>query len=452
MDVIGTTIAILQLIGKITTYTRTASGSRNDRERLRTQLQACENVIYLLQDNCPSNASPKWIQAMNRLAEPGKPLDCLLKALDSAASKLLDGTGFMSALKWPFEKNDVETLMKVVDQNINLLLVALNNESVRLLDSLNEQFDDQKARIEELRQKVQTLGQDGKIQMQMLADKLSGIQISHMETKSGIDWLKNGQEKRESSEQRHEILNWLTRHDHSQQQSYIFSNRLVNTGGWFLCSDQYMKWKHTTGQTLMCRGVPGAGKTILTSIVVEDLRAFSCSELAVGVAFIYCDYKLRHQQTGDMLLTSLLKQLVEGLSTLPSHIQKLYNHHEKGKRSLSSEDIRATLRSVTSSYRRILIAVDALDEGEDHHLTTFFSEVFYLQKKFGVNVITTTRPAVTERLSGLFKGALEIEISAKDEDVQRYVEARMHELPDCVSKGRLEDDIKKKILECVDGM
>jgi hypothetical protein len=103
-------------------------------------------------------------------------------------------------------------------------------------------------------------------------------------------------------------------------------------------------------------------------------------------------------------------------------------------------------------YSRVFIVVDALDEGEDHHLTTFFSEIFYLQKKFGVNVITTTRPAVTERLSGLFNGAIEVEISAKDEDVQRYVEEHMHELPSCISKGRLKDDIKKKILDCVDGM
>jgi hypothetical protein len=452
MEVIGTTVAILQLIGKITTYTRTASGSQGERERLRTQLQTCENVIHLLQDRYPSNASPTWSESMNGLAEPGKPLDCLLKALDSVALKLRGDKSFRTALRWPFEKDDVETLMKVVDQNINLLLVALNNESGRLLDSLNGQFRDQKARIEELRQKVQTLGQDGKIQMQMLADKLSGIQISHIKTQSEIDWLKKSQEKRESSEQRQNILNWLTKHDHSQQQSYILSNRLVNTGGWFLCSDQYMKWKHTTSQTLMCRGMPGAGKTILTSIVVDDLRAFSRTELAVGVAFIYCDYKLRHQQTGDMLLTSLLKQLVVGRSTLPDHIQDLYKDHGEGTCSLSSEDVRATLRLVTSSYSRTFIVVDALDEGEDHHLTTLFSEIFSLQKEFGVNVIATTRPAVTEQLSGLFKGAIEIEIIAKDEDVQRYVEARMHELPICVSKGRLNDDIKKKILECVDGM
>jgi hypothetical protein len=452
MDAAGIALAILGLIVKIKTYTRAASGSRDDRERLRTQLQACENVIHLLQDDYHSDASPTWIQSMDRLAEPGKPLDCLLKALESVAPKLSDGNMLKTALKWPFKKDEVETLMKVVDQSITLLLVALNNDSGRLLHSLNKQFGDQKAWIEELTQKVQTLGQDGQIQMQTLTDKLSGIEIAHVNTQSGIDRLNSGQEKRESFKQRRDILNWLTKHDHLQHQSYIFSNRLENTGEWFLRSDQYRTWIHAPNQTLMCRGVPGAGKTVLTSIVVEDLRTFSLEKFNIGVAFIYCDYKLRHEQTGDMLLRGLLKQLVAGWSTLPNHIQKLYNNHGMGTRSLSSEDVRATLRSVTSLYSRVFIVVDALDEGEDHHLTTFFSEIFYLQKKFGVNVITTTRPAVTERLSGLFNGAIEVEISAKDEDVQRYVEEHMHELPSCISKGRLKDDIKKKILDCVDGM
>jgi hypothetical protein len=452
MDAVGTTLAILGLIGKITTYTRTASGCRDDRERLRTQLQACENVIHLLQDDCHSDASLTWIQLMNRLAEPGSPLDCLYEALNSVASKLSDGNRLKTALKWPFKKDDVETLMKVVDQNITLLLVALNNDSGRLLHSLNGQSGDQKARTEELTQKVQALGQDGQIQMQTLTDKLSGIEIAHMNIQSGIDRLNSGQEKRESVKQRRNILNWLTKHDHCQQQSYVFSNRLDNTGGWFLRSDQYRKWIQTTGQTLMCQGVPGAGKTILTSIVVEDLRSFSRTEPNVGVAFIYCDYKLRHEQTGDMLLTILLKQLIAGRQTLPESIQELYEDHGQGTSSLSPKDLRATLRSVTSLYRRIIIAVDALDEGEDYHLTTLFSEIFSLQEKFGVNVFATTRPAVTEKLSRLFKGATEIEISAKDEDVQRYVEARMHELPSCISKGRLKDDIKERILDCVDGM
>jgi hypothetical protein len=452
MDAAGIALAILGLIFKITTYTRTASGSRDDRERLRTQLQTCENVIHLLQDNCHSDASPTWIQSMDRLAEPGKPLDCLLKALESVAPKLSDGNMLKTALKWPFKKDEVETLMKVVDQSITLLLVALSNDSGRLLHSLNGQFGDQKARIGELIQKVQALGQDNQIQMSTLTDKLSGIEIAHVNTQSGIDRLNSSQEKRESFKQRQDVLNWLTKHDHLQQQSYIFSNRLDNTGRWFLCSDQYRTWIYAPSQTLMCRGVPGAGKTILASIVIEDLRTFSLEKSNIGVSFIYCDYKLRHEQTGAMLLTSLLKQLVAGWSTLPDHIQKLYNDHGMGTRSLSFEDVRATLRSVTSLYSRVFVVVDALDEGEDHHLTTFFSEVFCLQKKFGVNVITTTRPAVTERLGELFKGALEIEISAKDEDVQRYVEEHMHELPSCISKGRLKDDIKTKILDCVDGM
>jgi chromosome segregation ATPase len=263
MEVVGTTIAILQLIGKITTYTRTASGSQDDRLRLRGQLQACENVIHLLQDHCSSNASHAWIQSMKRLEEPGQPLECLLRALkvlEDIAEKLSNGGSLKAALKWPFKKDEVETLMRVVDQNISLLLVALNNESGGLLRSLDDQFGEYKKRIEKLRKQVQTLGQDGQNQFQTLKDDLSKIRTSQVDIQSGVSRLYNHKEQLEAAKKRKEILDWISEFDPWKQQLYIFSTRLDNTGLWFLRSAEYQNWKKVTGQTLLCPGMPGAGK------------------------------------------------------------------------------------------------------------------------------------------------------------------------------------------------
>jgi hypothetical protein len=170
------------------------------------------------------------------------------------------------------------------------------------------------------------------------------------------------------------------------------------------------------------------------------------------VAFIYCDDKLRSQQTADMFFTSLLKQLVAGQPLLSDDIEKLYDDHKKTRHSLKLEKVRDALLSLTTSYSRVFIMIDAMDEGEDHHLATLFSEIFALQKQFGVNIMATTRPAVTERIMNMFEKATEIEISAKNEDVEMYVEKRMHDLPSCATRGHLQDEIKKKIVECVDGM
>ena len=373
-------------------------------------------------------------------------------ALNDVAEKLLDERGRLrAALKWPFKREDIDARMKVVDYNIHPLLFALNNESGRLIHALEGQFGEHEKRIEYLMQKVHTLGQEGQSQFQTLKNDLSGTQKSQVNIKSGINRLHKHDEPLEATGKRKKIFDWTSESDPWKQQSFIFSTRLDNTGLWFLRSKEYQDWKKVTGQTLLCPGMLGAGKTIITSIAVDDLLDYSRRELSVGVAFIYCDYKLRSQQTADMLFTSLLKQLIAGQPKLPDNIIQLYKNHGT-RSSLKREEIRDALQSLMTSYSRVFIILDAVDEGEDQHLTAFFSETFALQEQFAANIMVTTRPAVSERIMNMFKKATEIVISAKNEDVEMYVEEHMSDLPGWATEGNLQDEIKKKMVECVDGM
>ena len=49
-------------------------------------------------------------------------------------------------------------------------------------------------------------------------------------------------------------------------------------------------------QTLFCPGIPGAGKTILASVVIDDLNIRFRKDSSVGVVYIYYDYRLRDEQ------------------------------------------------------------------------------------------------------------------------------------------------------------
>jgi Ni2+-binding GTPase involved in maturation of urease and hydrogenase len=63
----------------------------------------------------------------------------------------------------------------------------------------------------------------------------------------------------------------------------------------------------TDKQTLFCPGIPGAGKTILTSIVVENLLTRFKDEPSVKIAYVYCNFRSQDQQRVEDLLASLLK-------------------------------------------------------------------------------------------------------------------------------------------------
>ena len=83
------------------------------------------------------------------------------------------------------------------------------------------------------------------------------------------------QERREQTRERqleHDaLLDWLTPLDYTAQQHDFVNRRQAGTGQWLLDSAEFQAWLEADHQTLFCPGIPGAGKTILTSIVVEEL-------------------------------------------------------------------------------------------------------------------------------------------------------------------------------------
>ncbi|KAF3270847.1 hypothetical protein TWF217_007122 [Orbilia oligospora] len=79
------------------------------------------------------------------------------------------------------------------------------------------------------------------------------------------------------------ILNWLTPNDYSLQQNDICRNKRAGTGKWLLNSSEYQYWLATEKQTLFCPGIPGAGKTALTSTIISDLYSRFREKSDVGV-------------------------------------------------------------------------------------------------------------------------------------------------------------------------
>ena len=117
------------------------------------------------------------------------------------------------------------------------------------------------------------------------------------------------------------ILGWSAPFDYAAQQHDFISRRQAGTGQWLLDSTEFKRWLETDNQTLFCPGIPGAGKTIITSIVVDKLTTQICADPKIGIAYIYCNYRRQDEQKIDDLLASLLKQLVERLPSLPDTVK-----------------------------------------------------------------------------------------------------------------------------------
>ncbi|KAH0565262.1 hypothetical protein GP486_001343 [Trichoglossum hirsutum] len=249
-----------------------------------------------------------------------------------------------------------------------------------------------------------------------------------------------------------EILNWLTPIDYGPQQSDFIKRRQEGTGTWLLYTNEFDIWLNQRTKTLYCSGIPGAGKTILTSIIVDHLCFKYRADFSVGITYLYCNFQQRHQQKPEDLLSSLLKQLVQKQAFVPENVEKLYEYHNRERTRPSLKEILKALESVAAQYSRVLIIVDALDECDvsDGVHQKFLSAIFNLQAKTGANIFATSR--INDNIAKLFEGALSLQIRAEDEDIKSYLNGRMSLLRSDILDDTLRGMIRKEVIRAVDGM
>jgi Cdc6-like AAA superfamily ATPase len=135
---------------------------------------------------------------------------------------------------------------------------------------------------------------------------------------------------------------------------------------------------------LFCTGIPGAGKTILTSIVIDDLLAKFENDESVGIAFLYCNFRRHHEQSADDLLVNLLKQLSERKPSVPESVKTLYYGHKEKRTGHLFDEVLKTLASTCDQYERVFFVVDALDECPGP--AALLKELFLLQSKCQANI------------------------------------------------------------------
>jgi predicted Zn-dependent protease len=98
----------------------------------------------------------------------------------------------------------------------------------------------------------------------------------------------------------------------------------------------------TPKKTLFCPGIPGAGKTILTTITIDDLTMRFQSEADIGITYLYCNFRRQDEQKADHLLASLLKQLSQERTSLPDSVKALYEKHKDQQTRPSFDEISRT--------------------------------------------------------------------------------------------------------------
>lgn len=249
------------------------------------------------------------------------------------------------------------------------------------------------------------------------------------------------------------ILDWLSPDDYGAQHNDVQLNRSQGTGQWLLDSTEYQRWVCGERQTLFCPGIPGAGKTVITSTVIDDLMRRYGANTEVPVAFIYCNFRRTSSQGLNKLLCNLLRQLCSCLLRMPDCVRELFRDHQKnGTRPLKIE-LGIALRQIIKSSNQTCIVVDALDEcqSSDGHQSSLPEAIFGLQHEENLNFFATSRHI--PEIEAKFRGKPCLEIAATSDDLTTYLQENMARLPEFVRKSEsLQSEIRDHVIQAAQGM
>ncbi|KAI4123157.1 MAG: hypothetical protein LQ347_006261 [Umbilicaria vellea] len=269
------------------------------------------------------------------------------------------------------------------------------------------------------------------------------------EQHSLIETIDQRQQEATDKKQRQAILSWLSPLQMTQTHLIISGGVEDGSGRWFLTSQKFLAWQSGEQKLLWCSGIPGAGKTVMASIVVDHLRRQRAQKQLsenVGIAVMYLRYN-DPEQTLENLLASLLKQLAQEQDTVPSLLQGLFEQHRDHNMALSLEDITNVLTSLTETYAEVFFVVDTLDECSDEIRWELLEKLQQCQPKIHLMITSRFLDSIGQELEDFER----LEIKADKADLELFIDRRIQKnknLRRIVEKSpRMRTDIKDAVVK-----
>lgn len=227
-----------------------------------------------------------------------------------------------------------------------------------------------------------------------------------------------------------EIRRWLSAPDPSTNYQKALRQHLQNTGLWFLQSKQYTDWKTDAASFLWLYGIPGCGKTILSSAVIQDILQECCNDPTKVVGYYYFTFNDSQKQTAELMVKSLITQLSQHCIQSPTALLNLFSTHLNGQRQPSSDELLQVLRQLIQDFSASFIVLDALDEcTEREELLLPILEEIARWRLENLHVIVTSRyeADILSSLGCLIPDNSRVPLESKevDPDITSYVRHRL---------------------------
>ncbi|KAI4109132.1 MAG: hypothetical protein LQ339_001938, partial [Xanthoria mediterranea] len=233
--------------------------------------------------------------------------------------------------------------------------------------------------------------------------------------------------------------------------------RHQGTGNWFLQGEAFHDWLDQDKSFLWLHAIPGAGKTVLVSSVIEYLKE-NVKNNGVGLAYFYCDYRESRKQEPSKLLCTLLAQLARQHKVVFQRLQAFAQ--ERVKENSASVPTHDELRSnfatfVDGVFKHIILVVDAIDEAAMRACIISDLKTFFKYCPF-IKILVSSREELD--ISKAFKPFPHVRINQTDvaDDIELFVKAevaaRIHEHELTIRRPELQHTICERLVGRSEGM
>ena len=329
LSISASIIALMQLSSTVIGYLSDVKSSHKEQQKIRLEICNTLPMLSILQDQTQqAQDGDEWSSTLLSLSAADGPIQQFREALERLEHKLAPVRGVKKvgkAFVWPFEKAEIQSILSTIERQKLFFSLARQNDHIALTKAI-------KGDVESVQKKIDKIGEG-----------VAKVQCSEMHEK---------------------IRQWLAGPDPSSNYNNALRKRHRGTGSWLTKNDVFHSWKQDpgSGSMIWLYGIPGCGKTILCSTILENILQSYSSTPNIAVLYFFFDFNDVDKQWPENMMRSLLNQLSLHCVNIPQALEELYSSCLNGDRKPNFEAVLKTLHQMAIAFDNTFIVLDALDE------------------------------------------------------------------------------------------
>ena len=416
--------ALLQVAGTVINYLSDVSSGPKNLQRIRLEVCSVLSILVMLQDQLnQAKHDDSFSSMLMSLSVPSGPFEQLRTALELLSSKLTPMQGWRKlgkAFIWPFEREEIDDILRTIERQKTIFSLARQNDHIALSRA---------------------------IQIDVKNVHKTNDKISEVVTNLQVD------------EQQKKIHQWLSAPDPSSNYNEALRSRYANTSTLVLETKTYADWLSKNRSVLWLYGIPGCGKTVLSSIIIQSLISKCQPKANTVVLYFYFDFKNSEKQQHEKMVRSLIVQLSSESEKVPQMLASCYLSLINGERQPGYDLLLSILHQMLRLFGETYLVFDALDESwERQELLGVINEI-HGWKDVNLHILATSRweRDIEESLEPLCTehGKVSIQSIHVNDDIRAYIHGRLQADLDFKrwrNKPEIQLEVENTLMLEADGM